>query len=273
MGTDLAYSVSLEDYISTDGTVTVADEAVEEGVVLVLQPNYNVKFNVTDGSSPIAGALISFNSTTGTTDDQGTYTFAEVLPANDMAYTITADGYEGASGTTNVVDQDITINETLTLIVYTVTFNVSDGTNALEGAVITFNGGDQTTDASGAAVFSDVVPGTALPYSVTLDYRYYDADGTVDVDGDETVAVTLALTSSRASLINTMEIYPNPSNGRIMIQGVELGASYELYNLAQQKIAEGILTGKEISLDAETGVYMLKVVSEENVYLKKLVIQ
>jgi ELWxxDGT repeat protein len=274
MGTDLAYTVTMDLYEDAAGTVTVADEAVEEDVVLVALPTYNVTFTVTDGTDPVEGAEIGFNETTGTTNASGVYTFTEVYAAADMAYTITKAGYEDVTGTTTVVDADVSINEALTLIVFTVTFNVTDGTNALEGASVSFNSEDKVTDASGVAVFSDVVPGTGLAYSVTLDFRYFDADGTVDVDGDKTVDVTLALTSVSNTVQRMINVYPNPTTGRINIEGVNAGTSWEIYNVSQQKVAEGLLDGNQLDLNLETGFYFLKLAAPgDQSYIQKIVVE
>jgi ELWxxDGT repeat protein len=273
IGADLAYTVSLEDYETANGLVTVVDAAITEDVVLVALPTYNVSFTVTDGTNPLEGATVSFNEATGTTDASGVYIFAEVLPAADMAYTITMAGYEDVTGTATVVDQDISVDEAMTLIVYTVTFNVSDLDGAIEGATVTFGGSDMITDAGGSALFTDIAPGTGLAYSVTVDYRYYNVDGTVDVDGDEVVDVALALTGVDHSMISKINVYPNPSSGTVWIDGVEQGASYELFNISQQKIAEGILDGSQLELNTVPGLYIFKVNTNGETLINRLIIQ
>jgi len=273
MGTDLPYTVTLDDYEDASGTVSVADATVNEAVTLESLPTYSVIFTVTDGTNPLEGAEISFNSTTGTTDASGIFTFTELLPATDMAYDITKAGYTAASGTVTVVDQDVNVNESLTLIVYTVTFNVTDGTSSLADATISFNGTDQTTDASGSAVFSEVVPGTALAYTVTLDHRYYDSNGTVDVDGDETVDVILALTTIDESLLNTLQVYPNPTSGKVYIDGLEEDATYEIYNVSQQKIAEGKVENAQLDLSVKAGLYLLKISSGDATAIRRVMVK
>jgi ELWxxDGT repeat protein len=273
MGTDLAYTVTRELYEEATGTLTVADEAVQEEVTLVALPMYSVTFNVTDGTNPIEGAEIAFNTTTGTTDATGAATFAEVLAAADMAYTITKAGYEEVTGTVSVVDADVTVNATMTLIVHSVTFNVTDGTNALEGATVNFNGQDKVTESSGTVIFSDVVPGTGLPYTVSLDYRFADATGTVDVDGDETVDVVLQPSSVNNALQNGITVYPNPTRGMVRIDGLNSNAVYEIYNISQQKIAEGTTEDASIQLDRTPGLYILKITSGDRTTMHKVIVE
>ncbi|MDF1572989.1 MAG: T9SS type A sorting domain-containing protein, partial [Bacteroidales bacterium] len=273
MGTDLAYTVTKELYEEATGTLTVADEAVQEEVTLVALPMYSVTFNVTDGTNPIAGAEIAFNATTGTTDATGAATFTEVLAAADMAYTITKAGYEEVTGTVSVVDADVTVSEAMTLIVYTVTFNVTDGTNALEGATVNFNSQDKVTESSGTVIFSDVVPGTGLPYTVSLDYRFIDASGNVDVDGDKTVDVVLQPSAVNNAVMNGINVYPNPTRGMVYLDGLNASADYEIYNISQQKIAEGVMEDASIQLDGTPGLYILKVTSDDQTFIHKIILE
>jgi len=75
-----------------------------------------------------------------------------------------------------------------------VTFTVEDGDeNALEDAEVIFNGETKSSAADGTAVFTNVAEADGHPYSVTL-ATYDDETGTVDVDGDEAVTVTMTLT-------------------------------------------------------------------------------
>ena len=269
---DMAYTITKAAYENATGTVSVVDQDVNVNATMTRNA-FNVAFNVTDGSNPVEGAEIAFNGTTGTTDAAGTYTFALVSPAADMAYTITKAAYDDVSGSVTVVDADVTVNETMSLTVYTVTFNVTDGTDPLEGATVSFNSEDIATDATGKAVFNDVLPGTGLPYSVTLDYRYYDASGTVDVDGDETVDVIMALTSVNNAMLNTINVYPNPTTGKVNIVGVTSGATYEIYNISSQKIAAGILESGQIDLNSQAGLYILKITSDEHTYIQRIVVE
>ncbi len=90
------------------------------------------------------------------------------------------------------VTADHTLGATFALTKYTVTFNVTTGGNPLEGATLSLTGyADQTTDASGVATFTDVVPGT-IAYSVSKD-TYTTVNSSVNVDGNKTVPITLNL--------------------------------------------------------------------------------
>ncbi len=77
-------------------------------------------------------------------------------------------------------------------VVFTVTFNISDGSNPVAGADITFaDYGTLTTDGSGQAIFTQIIPGTGLGYLVEA--TGYDlANGTIDVvDANVSLDTTL----------------------------------------------------------------------------------
>ncbi len=76
---------------------------------------------------------------------------------------------------------------------YTVTFNVTDGTNALENASIFINGQTLMTNNNGVATIE--VPNGNYPYTVNLD-NYEEKTGTVTVsDADETINITMISTA------------------------------------------------------------------------------
>jgi uncharacterized phage protein (predicted DNA packaging) len=75
---------------------------------------------------------------------------------------------------------------------YTVTFTVTDGTNALEDALVTFNEDEKYTDSIGKAVFAGVGEAQNIEYTVTKD-GYKDVANTIDVDGSKEVSVTMVV--------------------------------------------------------------------------------
>ncbi len=233
----------------------------------------DVTFTVNDSNGPVEGASVEFNGTTAITDALGEVIFKAVRAGKDLAYNVTKDGYNAAAGNLTILEEAVSEEVLLELTTYTVTFNVTDGTNPLEGAVVTFNGSDLTTDATGVVIFTDVAPGTGLAYSVTLDSRYFDDDGTIDVDGDEVVDVSLALTAIEDVLINKVNIYPNPTRGSIHVEGMDAGATYELYSINQQKITEGILDGSQIDLNVKVGIYILRIKNKGETLNYRLIVQ
>ncbi|MCF8381374.1 MAG: T9SS type A sorting domain-containing protein, partial [Bacteroidales bacterium] len=269
--TGLAYTVSLAGYIDATGSIDVVDADVNKAVTLALI-TYSVTFNISNGSSAIAGASITFNGSTMTSDASGVAVFTNVVPATGLAYTVSLAGYSDASGSIDVIDADLNKAVTLTLLTYSVTFNVSDASGVVADASITFNGSTLTSDAGGVAVFTDVVPATGMAYSVTL-ANYIDETGTVDVDGDEVVNITLLPTAVFNHMIQGVNVYPNPSNGEINIAGLSVGSKYEVYSVNQSLVKSGLMESTTMKLNLEQGLYILKVKSEGKTYYSKIVIK
>lgn len=67
-----------------------------------------------------------------------------------------------------------------------VTFNVTDGTDPIENAAVTFNGTTQNTNVAGVSVFTGVAIGNTQAYSIVL-ADYTDVNGTVDVIDQDVV--------------------------------------------------------------------------------------
>lgn len=171
-------------------------------------PSYNVVFNVADGSSsPLEGATVEFNGTSMLTGADGVAGFTEIEAITDAPYTITITGFEDATGTVTVVDQDVSVDITMTALVYSVTFNVSDANaTAIEGAVVEFNGTSATTNASGIATFTNVESVTDATYTVTMT-GYENSTGTLTVDNKDT-----AKDISMVALVYSVSFYVSDAN-------------------------------------------------------------
>jgi len=100
-----------------------------------------------------------------------------------VAIEATKDGYKKAQGA-------VTITVVPVIPEYTVTFEVSDLEGPVNGADVAFDSETKLTDANGQAIFSGVLGGNRQ-YTVSK-IGYEDATGTVNVDGDKTVDVTLS---------------------------------------------------------------------------------
>ncbi len=83
------------------------------------------------------------------------------------------------------------IDEAAPVGTYTVTFIVSDGVDAIQGATVAFNGTERITDVNGEATFT-VYAGNNKPYTV-IKSGYATVNSAVDVDSadvSETVTMT-----------------------------------------------------------------------------------
>ena len=74
---------------------------------------------------------------------------------------------------------------------------------------------------------------------------------------------------------STFDIYPNPVNGILFVNGGNAEYSYEMYNGVGQKVAEGKVTGNtQINVNGMTkGVYFLRLISGTQVRMNKVVVE
>ena len=78
--------------------------------------SYTITFILTDGTNPIEGATVSLTGYgTAISNVSGIATFTISDPASDIGYSVSATGYNNASGTVSVVDDDIVETVTLSL--------------------------------------------------------------------------------------------------------------------------------------------------------------
>ena len=186
---DYGWTASLYGYYDVTGTTTVAGADVAEAVTMDLMPV--VSFTVTDGTDSLAGVNIAIDGNDLTTAADGTVMIA--LAAGDYDYTATLFSYFDETGSVTLAGTDTTaVDITMTIMpTYTVTFNVTDGTNPIEGATVVIFEQMLTTDASGIATI-DLAD--ADYYYVVADSAYLDSYSTVTVNGDvASVDVTLEM--------------------------------------------------------------------------------
>ncbi|NHB68602.1 choice-of-anchor D domain-containing protein [Perlabentimonas gracilis] len=274
----MAYTVTAADYDDASGTVTVVDADVAEGVTMVLT-TYNVTFTVTDGTDPISGAEVALTGYgTQTTDATGIAIFVDVLPEAAMAYTVTAAGYNNATGSVTVGNANVTENVTMVLTTYTVSFAVtSQSEEPVEGAEIVINETHNlTTDASGTATI-ELINGN-YSFTVAKDgYEKYADDFTV-AGQDVAIDVAINTTGIETEPLSTVKAYPNPFTTSITIENASAVKYIVINNLIGQKVMEIQLNGlntETIATDKLTsGVYLVTFKNDRGVVeVKKMVKQ
>ncbi len=271
---DIAYTVSAPNYDDASGTVSVVDSDVSKVVTLSLT-TYNVTFTINSGTEAVAGATVSLNGYgTAISDTTGIATFTNVLPANNIAYTVSVPNYDDVSGAVSVVNSDVNEEVTLSLTTYNVTFTINSGTDAVAGATVSLNGyGTATSDASGIATFTNVLPANNIAYTVSAP-NYDDASGTVSVvDSDVSEDVQLAKTTTGFDELGdySINVYPNPTTDILTITqpaGSPL-ARIEFYTTSglRVKVEDLQNNSEKITLnvyDLVIGSYILKCITRNN---------
>ena len=191
--------------------------------------SFAVSGNVTDGSDPIQGVTLTFShdSGTATTDASGNFSYS-VPYGTTTTITPSHEGYHGWSPAnrevTNVAGAVTGQNFAGTINTYTISGNLTDGANPIQGVTLTFShdSGTTTTDASGN-------------YSYTVDYNT-DTTITPSHQGYENWSpANIQLTSVKENQtsknfqgdIKHYNISGNVTDGSSPLQGVTLTFSHD----------------------------------------------
>lgn len=163
----------------------------------------SVTISVSDGENPISGATVTIGESSETTDSDGEATFTLDDYERDVdTYTVSVSKthYVTASETF-VVDSDEEIEITLEKKLYSISVTVNDGTDPVQGAVVTFTDStdDDITFESGASGSAGgcTVKAVAGTYVVTAECEGYEdythqSNVTVSADGTLTISLTEA---------------------------------------------------------------------------------
>lgn len=172
---------------------------LKEDFLLIGYPSnlFNATFIITGVSgsainaASIAISLPGTDSTwNGQTSSQGTKIFQ--LEPGEYEYTISKTGYDTITDTFTITDQNVTIEETMELSTYNITFHVTDGASIpIDSATVVFNGNTVLTYVNGDALFEDVEYGTKT-YTISKT-GYSVVTGSVNVNSSKTVTVSLGV--------------------------------------------------------------------------------
>jgi len=162
-------------------------------------------------------------------------------------------------------------------------FNVTDGTDPVEGASIDIADMSLTTDADGKA--SQPFPNGDHDYTVTAD-DFEDATGTLTIDyGPDTLNVELTAVDDGGddtgiddiSEIANVKVYPNPSNGHVTISGNKIeGGTVEIINTIGARVKKIQLSSDKQHLNLEelkSGVYFIQIEKDNKRGTQKLIIE
>jgi uncharacterized membrane protein len=153
---------------------------------------FDITFQVADDNGiPLQGALVTIGTESKPTDANGEAVFNR--PDGNYPYTITNTGYYTISNSVTVAGAAQTIPVTMYPLgsQLDVTFHVTDGTNDLEGALVSVGSQSGLTDINGEVIFS--LPNGNYNYNVSK-YGYTSDAGTITVAGtSQTIDVTLIM--------------------------------------------------------------------------------
>lgn len=281
-GSIAEYWVYADGYITSMGTYTVtADITIE--MPMFAEPTYSVTFNV-DMTAPIATGnfevgtdVVYLTGSMNGWEEPGTNPAMEMFDSNmDGVYSITLslndgdyeykyfknagwDGGEWDGGDNRmmtVAGSDMSLDNVWAME-YLVSFYVTDGTDAIEGATVNVNGMDYMTDVNGMAYFAGV-DGT-YSYTVTMaDFNDVNSDVVIASDHQQ-VDVTLTPAAINDIFAN-VTISPNPTNGLVKISADDI-YNVQIIDINGKVVSTSTMTSNNITIDVsnyEAGVYFVK---------------
>jgi len=226
-------------------------------------------------------------------DDDSIYTWSSKLIPNSTyeykffyvpaAETSSWDNGEWQGGDNRVAEiagADTTLNKYWNA--FMAMFNVTDGTDPVEGASIDIADMSLTTDAEGKA--SQPFPNGDHDYTVTAD-NFEDATGTLTIDyGPDTLNIELTAVDDGddtgiddLSEIANVKVYPNPSNGHVTISGNKIkGGTVEVINTIGARVKKIQLSSDKQHLNLEelkSGVYFIQIEKDNKRGTQKLIIE
>jgi len=241
---------------------------------LLISRRYMVIFIVSDGTNPVDNAVINIGNDTLITNALGVASIN--LTGGQYEYSVTK-GDASAAGTFSVADADLTENVTVRVPTYTVTMTVTDGTNPISGAGISMAGIVLLTNASGQVVFN--IPNGIYYYTVTRPgYQYY-ADSVSVSDANMNLNLVLSAVSAHSSEDMGISIYPNPSQGKLIIERQEISGimNVRISNVTGKVIFENKYDPalhNTINLEnLEQGMYFIQLRINDEPVSRKLIIK
>lgn len=209
------YSYTVKAFLKADrtGTVTLGSadqvEIVSQSVLVS-----KVTYKVMDASgAPLSGARVTVNGEAKITETDGAAQFE--LAYGDYSFTVTAEGYTGRSGITQVRGADIAPDIYMARTTTAFQVVVTDGVHSIPGAVVKI--GEFTaplTDRAGST-FLDL-PDETYAYSVSR-AGYANATGTVTVSGEVRVLNVLLTEESRVEISVVDHNYARPNAEQISV--------------------------------------------------------
>jgi len=110
----VSYTIIKSGYFDVTSSLDVINQNLIENITLEVA-NYDVTFNIKDGkSNAFEGVNVLFNSKEQVTNSDGSTTFMNIIPGKNLDYRITKDGFNDKTGSIDVVDNDVSINISLT---------------------------------------------------------------------------------------------------------------------------------------------------------------
>lgn len=103
------------------------------------------------------------------------------------------------------------------------------------------------------------------------DMLYFEGDD--GVTGNELYQANPSTLSIGETELEIVNVFPNPAKDHILFSQSMIGNSYFIFDASGKQISEGTLNSNRLDLDLSSGLYLIKVKSDQGVFTKKIIVQ
>lgn len=82
--------------------------------------------------------------------------------------------------------------------------------------------------------------------------------------------LTLSTKANKAEIVN---VFPNPASDYIMVSKSFINKPYTIYEASGKLVKQGNITSEKIDLNLSSGLYLIKITSENNIVTKKIMVK
>jgi hypothetical protein len=255
------FTVEAEYFATYTGSVTIVDENINHEIYLSLE-QYAVLFTISDGLNPIEGANLNINGIDYTSPESGIIGVGGLVH-DTYEYTVTAAGFQDLTDDIFVTESTELTIEMSEIVIQShfVTTTITDGTNPIAGAEVTFDGTTLTTMGDGYLEFGEFENGT-YDLSVTADgYENYTEQITVqDESLDLEITLTVTTSISENKITEKLNIYPNPVQNQVTIEGLSIGENISVIDIFGRVITKTQIDKQTMQLNVHNlnnGIYFI----------------
>lgn len=280
---DNSYTVMLDGYSPVSNSINVT-ESTSVDIELSSAETYNVTFELVSrhDENPLPMAMVELaDYGAKLTDTNGEVVFNGVLPSvSGLDYEISKNAYHNTTGITSPIpqgDNPVITLDTLDIVTYNVTIQVTDGSTAIEEAEVTLANDTKLTSSNGFVLFEEIIPNNEINLSVTKE-GYLASDTLVAVynaNVRRTIALEAEETSVSSFTDDNFTVFPNPTNGIIRIEG-EKPFKFDIFDITGRLMLSKSNQKPNHYIDISNypkGIYLVRINSGAAITTKRIVKQ
>lgn len=221
---------------------------------------------------PITGAIATLGEKKATSNSQGEIVLeVDGLVSTTLELTIEHEEYFEHMESITVEDGLVELDIAMTRNKANVTFLVTQEGFQLQNALVKLNDEEDLSDEAGRVVFLDKEARKQYNYVVDISGREAISESFL-LGGDTTIAVSMVDILLNTNPDHLFRIYPNPTSASFKIDlGGITEARVRIYDLIGSLVYDETATDQHITLPR--GIYLVKVVSANREFFRKLIVQ